>query len=69
MKIKLIKFDNFKLPRREHYNDSGADIFAAVDATIEPGKIFRMPTGVGVIIPDGYDGVIHCKSGMSSNGI
>jgi len=69
MKIKLIKFDNFKAPRREHFDDSGADIFAAVSADIAPGKVFKMPTGLGVEIPCGYDGVIHCKSGLSSKGI
>ena len=69
MKIKLIKFDNFIAPKREHFNDSGADVFAAEDAVIEPGKVFKMPTGIGVEIPTGYDGVIHCKSGMSTKGI
>lgn len=68
MEIKLIKFKNFKAPKRAHWNDSGADVFAAETVTIEPGKITKIPTGVGVEIPAGYDGVIHCKSGMSSKG-
>lgn len=68
MKIKLIKFANYKAPDRAHYNDSGADIFAAKDMVIEPGKIAKIPTGVGIELPDGYDAVIHCKSGLSANG-
>ena len=69
MKVKLIKFDNFKEPKRAHYNDSGADVFAAEDVTIPPHSVYAVPTGVGTELPDGYDIVIHCKSGLSKNGI
>lgn len=67
MKIKLIKFDNFKAPDRAHYNDSGADVFAAKDIVLYPHCIDKIPTGVGIELPDGYDAVIHCKSGLSAN--
>lgn len=67
MKIKVIKFDNYKAPDRAHYNDSGADIFAAKAMDLEPGKITKVPTGIGIELPDGYDAVIHCKSGLSAN--
>lgn len=69
MKIKLIKFDNFKGPTRAHYNDSGADVFAAETISIAPHSVYAIPLGIGVEIPDGYDGVIHCKSGLSTRGI
>lgn len=67
MKIKVIKFDNYKAPNRAHYNDSGADIFAAETMDLEPRKITKVPTGIGIELPDGYDAVIHCKSGLSVN--
>jgi dUTP pyrophosphatase len=69
MKIKMIKFDNFKAPKRAHYNDSGADCFAAETVTIPAGKVVAVGTGVGFEIPDGVDIVVHCKSGLSSKGI
>ncbi len=69
MKIKLIRFDGFNAPNRAHYNDSGADVFAAKAMTIPAGKVVKVPTGVGVELPDGYDIVVHCKSGLSSKGI
>ena len=69
MKIKLIKFDNFKAPNRAHYNDSGADCFAAESAIIPAHSVVKVRTGVGVELPDGYDIVVHCKSGLSSRGI
>lgn len=69
MKIKLIKFDGFRGPNRAHYNDSGADCFASKDITIPAGQVVKVPTGVGVELPDGYDLVVHCKSGLSTKGI
>lgn len=69
MFVKVIKFDNYKAPNRAHYNDSGADIYAAETVVIEPGKVVAVPTGVGVELPDGYDIVVHCKSGFSKKGI
>ena len=68
MKIRLIDYGGIK-PDRSHYNDSGADVFACDDIVIAPGTVKKVPTGIGVEIPDGYDAVIHCKSGLSSNGI
>lgn len=69
MKIKLIKFDGFKAPNKAHYNDSGADVFAATDIIIPAHAVVKVPTGVGVELPNGYDIVVHCKSGLSSKGI
>lgn len=69
MKIKLIKFDNYKAPDRAHYNDSGADVFAAEDIEIPAHSVRKVATGIGIELPDGYDAVVHCKSGLSSNGI
>ena len=65
MKIKIIKFDGYKKPERAHYNDSGADVFAAKDIIIPAGKVVKVPTGVGTELPNGYDIVIHCKSGLN----
>lgn len=69
MKIKVIKFENYIEPKRAHYNDSGADIFAAENIMIQPHSVYAVATGIGLELPDGYDAVIHCKSGLSSKGI
>ena len=69
MKIKLIKFDNFRAPDRAHYNDSGADVFAAESVVIPAGQVRAVPTGVGLELPNGYDAIIHCKSGLSKKGV
>ena len=69
MKIKMIKFDNFRAPDRAHYNDSGADVFAAESVVIPAGQVRAIPTGVGLELPNGYDAIIHCKSGLSKKGV
>ena len=69
MKIKLIKFNNFKAPERAHYNDSGADCFAAEDTVVPANGSVAIPLGFGLEIPDGYDIIIHSKSGLSKKGI
>lgn len=69
MKLKVIKFPGYIKPNRAHYNDSGADCFATKETIIAPGKCAKIPTGVGVELPDGYDIIVHCKSGLSSRGL
>ncbi len=69
MKIKTIKFMGYQCPNRAHYNDSGVDCFAAQGTIIPAHSVAKVPTGVGVELPDGYDIVVHCKSGLSSKGI
>ena len=68
MKIKVIDYGG-KYPERAHYNDSGADCFCQKDVMIFPNQTKKIPTGIGVNLPDGYDLVVHCKSGLSSKGI
>ena len=67
MKIKVIKFPGYKEPDRAHHNDSGADVFATQEWWIAPNAVAKIPTGVGLERPDGYDAIIHCKSGLSLN--
>lgn len=69
MKIKTIHFEGYKCPDRAHWNDSGADCFAAKDVIIPPHSVAKIPTGVGVELPNGYDITVCCKSGLSSRGI
>lgn len=61
--------ENAKLPKRAHYNDSGADVFSSEDVILKSKQMTVVPLGISIEIPDGYDGVIHCKSGLSSKGI
>lgn len=68
MKVKIIDYAGI-YPKRAHHNDSGADCFSRIDVTIPAGKVVKVPTGIGVELPDGYDIVVHSKSGLSTKGI
>ena len=69
MKIKLIDFGAKNLPKRGHYNDAGADVYATKDMQISPGQTRKMPLGFGIQLPDGYMAVIHSRSSMAAAGI
>ena len=69
MKIKIFRFNTLAKLDRAHYNDSGADCFCCEDVTIPPHTVVKIPTGIGVDLPGGYDIVVHCKSGLASKGI
>lgn len=66
MKIKLINFGGL-FPKRAHYNDAGADVFANSEITVGPGQIGKVPVGFGIILPDGFVGLVLPRSGMTTN--
>lgn len=66
MKIKLIDFGG-KAPKREHYNDAGADVFASVSHVIPPHSIAKVPLGFGIELPTGFAAFVVPRSGMSAN--
>lgn len=57
--------EDAKEPIYAHITDSGADIFAAQDLTIDPGQTKLLSTGLKVQIPTGYELQIRPKSGIS----
>jgi dUTP pyrophosphatase len=69
MKIKVIQFNNYKKPERSHYNDAGADVFAAEKKIIWNTETEKIPLGFGVEIPDGFMGLVLPRSGLSSKGL
>ena len=55
------------LPAYETPGAAGMDLRAAVveDLVLAPGEIRRVPTGIAVAIPDGYEGQIRPRSGLA----
>lgn len=66
-----LKSKNAIIPSRAHSTDAGADVYANIEENIviKKGEVHKIPLGIGIEIPEGYMGVIHCKSGLSSKGI
>ena len=48
-----------------HPGDAGADLVAAEDVDVPPGRRVLVRTGVAVAIPDGYVGLVHPRSGLA----
>ena len=68
--IKFFKFDErAKIPTRAHPTDSGMDICAIDDITIFESEVVTVKTGIGAIIPEGYELQVRPRSGLSSKGI
>ena len=50
--------------------DAGADLRSRIDFELEPGERALVPTGVAIALPEGYVGLVHPRSGLSTkNGI
>ena len=70
MKVKINKFkEDVKLPFRAHYNDAGADVYALEDYILEPHTTAKLPLGLGMELPDGFQCNVYPRSGLSSKGI
>ena len=54
-----------KLPVRGSIHAAGLDLFADASVSIMPYKNNLIPTGISVLIPDGYYGRVAPRSGVS----
>ena len=64
---KIAGNDDIPLPRYMTEQAAGMDIFAAVPAneTIQPGERRKIPTGIAVSLPEGYEAQIRPRSGLA----
>ena len=72
MLIKIIDYGYDHLPKRAHYNDAGADVYAHIQEPgiiIHPNETIKIPLGFGLEIPDGHMGLVFPRSGLSCKGI
>ncbi|MFX5287196.1 dUTP diphosphatase, partial [Acinetobacter baumannii] len=46
---------------------AGLDLCAAIDeaATLFPGERLRVPTGIIIAVPEGYEGQVRARSGLA----
>ena len=57
--------DNDLLPEYKTEGASGADLRSAINATLFPGDRVKIPTGLSLQIPEGYEGQIRPRSGLA----
>lgn len=58
--------DSAIIPTKAHESDSGFDLVAAKDVIIEPGETKVIPTGIAVVLPEGYEAQVRPRSGVTS---
>lgn len=63
------EYPNWKMPRRAHANDVGADIFSTIDVVIQPHETVKIPLGFGLEVPAGYGVSVYPRTGRSCEGI
>lgn len=67
MRVLCVRLDpGLPLPRPARPGDAGADLFAREDVLLEPFSRYLMPTGLAIAVPDGWAGLVHPRSGLSS---
>jgi dUTP pyrophosphatase len=61
--------EDIPLPRYMTDQSAGMDIFAAVaeEEIVAPGQRKKIPTGVAVALPEGYEAQIRPRSGLALN--
>ncbi|MEM6962056.1 MAG: dUTP diphosphatase [Myxococcota bacterium] len=65
--IHLVRPQIVGVPEYQTSGASGLDLQAAIDApqSVAPGKRVRIPTGIAVAIPQGYEGQVRPRSGLA----
>lgn len=66
MQIKITKLsESAQLPRYEHEDDAGLDLFAIAAQEILPGESQLIPTGIAVELPAGTEAQVRPRSGLA----
>jgi dUTP pyrophosphatase len=68
IKVKKVR-ENTTLPVYKTPLSSGMDLASAVWATIYPEETIKIPTGISISIPTGYEGQVRSRSGCSLDGL
>jgi dUTP pyrophosphatase len=67
MKVLITQLDKeLPMPSYAKPGDAGADIYSAIDITIEPGMRALVPTGIAIALSDGYAAFVHPRSGLAN---
>ncbi|WP_448571313.1 dUTP diphosphatase [Trichothermofontia sp.] len=64
LKVKRLR-ENACIPAYAHEGDAGLDLFANVEASIQPGESTLIPTGICLELPPGTEAQIRPRSGLA----
>lgn len=70
-KVKIINKSNNQLPEYATIGSAGMDLRAFTEEPIylEPNKVTKIPTGIYIELPQGYEAQIRSRSGIAFKGI
>lgn len=60
---------NAILPAKENAFDAGIDLFTNESYTLQPGERHLFSTGLAIVFPENYVGLLWDRSGLGSKGI
>jgi len=67
--IPFILLDERCRPLKAHETDAGFDLTSREDALLEPSQTKRVPVGVKIALPPGYEAQVRPRSSWSSQGV
>ena len=68
MKIKIYNND-IQLPIKSHLPDSGLDLFIPKAIILHPLETITIGLGLGILIPEGYAGMLVPRSSIAMKGL
>ena len=73
MELQFIKIRDVKTPSRANTTDAGIDFFIPDDLsgklTVVPNHKIEIPSGLKMVIPQGYAGIFKNKSSIGAKGL
>lgn len=66
MQIDILLDEGAFMPRKAYDTDAGFDLFTPFEFTVKAGDSAVVDTGVHMVIPSGYCGLIVSKSGLNT---
>ena len=61
--------ENATIPKYTRVSDACLDLVCSIDFDILPGETKIVPTGLAIQLPQGFEGRVRGRSGLSSKGI
>jgi len=65
LQVKIKKIADVKTPFYAHKGDSGMDLYAAEECTLNPMERRLVGTGLKIAVPHGYEAQVRPKSGLA----
>lgn len=66
-RVKIHNASAWPLPAYQSAGAAGADLYADLSEplTVEPRKVYAVPTGISIELPEGYEAQIRARSGLA----